>query len=155
MTTATPRLVGPCMKNPCENNGICFESSEDPAAFICKCSEGFKGETCDQIVCEEGFFEYAGVNGVWCKNMCEDIDCNHGYCKMGRCVCHLGWNGSNASLNCDKCTKDCGNGHCNNDSGVCQCEEGWKGENCKTEVMTTTATTTATQASRSRCDGWA
>ena len=38
-------LVNPCDSSPCKNGGTC-DGIED--RFICKCVEGFDGDTCEE-----------------------------------------------------------------------------------------------------------
>ena len=39
-------VLNPCMSNPCHNNGQCYPSSE--TSFMCVCSRGYTGQTCEQ-----------------------------------------------------------------------------------------------------------
>uniref|UniRef100_U3JXW5 Zonadhesin n=1 Tax=Ficedula albicollis TaxID=59894 RepID=U3JXW5_FICAL len=38
---------GPCMPNPCKNDGICSETSNGPSLYFCECSELYTGPNCE------------------------------------------------------------------------------------------------------------
>ncbi|NXQ39069.1 ZAN protein, partial [Catharus fuscescens] len=38
---------GPCMPNPCANDGICSETSNSTSLYFCECSELYTGPTCE------------------------------------------------------------------------------------------------------------
>ena len=43
-TDCIPSKVGPCNRNPCGDNGICYEGLN---TFYCGCKPGWKGTTCE------------------------------------------------------------------------------------------------------------
>ncbi|KAK2530935.1 IgGFc-binding protein-like [Columba livia] len=38
---------GPCMPNPCKNDGVCSETNSTSVPFYCECSELYTGQSCD------------------------------------------------------------------------------------------------------------
>ena len=113
-------------RHNCHPNATC--SNLDPGKFECRCNKGFVGlgighvdektENMDGIL-TDGFKNETSIQGIedynllqGCHRTCFE-DCIHGECSHGpeyRCLCSLGWTGSDCSI-------DCGcNGHstCNN-----------------------------------------
>jgi hypothetical protein len=41
--------MGPCSKNPCNNNGLCQIDSSKPNGFTCKCATSFAGDLCENV----------------------------------------------------------------------------------------------------------
>ncbi|VDK46754.1 unnamed protein product [Anisakis simplex] len=73
----------------------------------CLCIPGYHGEKCELARCE--------------------VECVHGECGDGVCLCENGWTG----VNCleKECLPGCEQkGLCKN--GTCICHKGWNGENC-------------------------
>jgi hypothetical protein len=66
---------------------------------------------------------------------CDDMQCNHGQCVDGSCVCDPGYTGDSCETNIDDCNPNpCQNGGtCTDgvDSYSCDCAEGYSGENCE------------------------
>lgn len=40
-------LGGPCMPNPCKNDGVCSETTTTSLHFYCECSELYTGPSCE------------------------------------------------------------------------------------------------------------
>lgn len=63
-----------------------------------------------------------------CKNDCGKIDCIHGFCQDGECLCETGWQKDENGI-CQKpllCSSgtDCVHGDCQD--GECLCDAGWQ-----------------------------
>lgn len=67
------------------------------------------------------------------KDPCKDINCLHGVCNEGVCICESGWDGEFCTNDADPCRNvTCVNGTCVN--GDCDCDPGYEGTDCGTAV---------------------
>lgn len=78
--------LDPCAENPCFNGGTCRVDDTQPGDFICACSTGYFGRTCNDEMCE--------------KSYCS----NHGECivkdlRSLQCICDTFYSGSNCETN--------------------------------------------------------
>lgn len=118
----------PCTPDPCLNGGFCYES-QDLNDFICQCTAGWTGASCDQALtncspnpCENG--------GTCLDNLNFD-----GY----TCTCAAGWGGANCTeQNICAAQTPCQNGgicHAwsDNTGFCCQCTGGWSGVDCNSQ----------------------
>ena len=82
--------VNPCRLLPCENGATCEAIGSSVTDFICTCTPGFTGETCETKFdqCKE---EQPCLHGGTCSN----IDMLPGF----KCSCPYGFGGSN----CEEC----------------------------------------------------
>ncbi|KAI1280397.1 Cubilin [Halotydeus destructor] len=102
-----------CDSNPCRNGGTCLDTFN---GFICRCTSGWEGNTCDTDVNECS--RYAGTdlgcqNGATCANTAGGYSCQcatnwwPGQAKY-RCICDQGWTTGGGSPACvvdvDECT---------------------------------------------------
>ncbi|GKT27012.1 hypothetical protein ADUPG1_013567, partial [Aduncisulcus paluster] len=122
----------------CENGGICF-------AGVCFCPDGFTGDECEDLSCDDGCSE--DISGGECDGstgLCvcnEDFsgdDCSvytpDGSCKYGvsngsGCTCQLGYSGDFC-----QCKSNCSShGLCR--VWGCECDDGYSGDDCSEEAV--------------------
>ena len=128
----------------CSGNGQCWLGE-------CRCSRGFSGVTCSEIVgCPNecmghGTCSRAGLDGAqrachclsgWSGLACDSrrcpADCSgRGRCTAGVCVCTDGYAGASCSVG--SCRPACIHGECGADFH-CQCKPGWTGVACDTPL---------------------
>ncbi|VDN02037.1 unnamed protein product [Thelazia callipaeda] len=139
-----------CVDPQCGGHGICYNEK-------CYCEEGYGGERCEQSYWSKSCGDYEtktktnsigdsvcgsrgkfnsesdrcicipGFHGKRCELERCDVECHHGSCGNGICVCDEGWTGMDCSER--QCLPGCElHGHCNN--GTCICTKGWNGANC-------------------------
>ncbi|VDN26614.1 unnamed protein product, partial [Cylicostephanus goldi] len=118
-------------------------------AGVCRCSQGWEGENCENLVCppcQHG----ACMNGLcvcetgWSGDLCDQAECaigclEHGKClKNGTCVCDKGWNGENCYM--EGCPLSCsGHGECRYSQGLaegwrCVCQPSYTGSDCAVPI---------------------
>uniref|UniRef100_A0A7M4E463 Neurogenic locus notch homolog protein 2 n=1 Tax=Crocodylus porosus TaxID=8502 RepID=A0A7M4E463_CROPO len=118
-------VQAPCSPDPCENSGICQESSGSDG-YICLCAPGWEGERCtvdiDECVSKP------------CRNhaVCHNIQGSY------LCECNPGFTGGDCESNIDDCLSNpCQNGASCVDgvnSFSCICLPGFQGEQCQTDT---------------------
>nr|XP_034989966.1 hyaluronan-binding protein 2 isoform X2 [Zootoca vivipara] len=113
----------PCLKMPCQNNGVCERNRN---RYTCRCPEPYEGSKCENV-----------------KNTCERINCNRGDCLISlrapyyRCHCKHPYK----AQFCDKAQSSCRPNPCKN-GGICQrhrvrskfsckCPEPFRGRLCE------------------------
>ncbi|XP_078375736.1 uncharacterized protein LOC144659170 [Oculina patagonica] len=118
--------VSPCAVNPCKNEGQCLPIAGDE--FICKCREGFFGDTCEKDI-DECLTSEPCLNGATCENEPGSYTC----------TCPPGHSGKNCEKDIDECLSfnPCLNGAtCVNSHGsyTCKCPPGYDGQHCGKDV---------------------
>ena len=60
----------PCYLEPCLNEGVCLNTSDDPLSYTCECAAGYKGQKCEET------------------DECVPDRCIHGNCTVSSlCLC--------------------------------------------------------------------
>ncbi|XP_070540032.1 slit homolog 2 protein-like [Ptychodera flava] len=114
----------PCLSQPCLHDGECINDLTE--GYICKCSNGYKGQNCDEEINE--------CDAEPCKNGGTCVKQRKGF----RCVCHQGFTGDNCDINKD----DCIDHNCMHNSTcidsinnyTCQCLPGYTGMYCEKDI---------------------
>ncbi|RWS22865.1 cubilin-like protein, partial [Leptotrombidium deliense] len=117
-----------CKSNPCKNGGTCVDGYK---TFYCRCTNGWRGDTCETDVDECS--EFAGT-GYGCQNGATCVNTPGSY----SCQCKADWKGVHCAERHDDCTgasnrELCDHGTCVNVPRTkageakyrCQCEQGW------------------------------
>jgi hypothetical protein len=109
--------VDECASEPCDHLATCDDSittattTPIPAGeYICTCRHGYGGSNCDDTndACDSNPCQHNGLcSSVYttyhcvCENSwggwnceqdpCDGVECGHGHCVTGECVCEYGW----------------------------------------------------------------
>ncbi|XP_072519216.1 milk fat globule EGF and factor V/VIII domain containing b isoform X1 [Salminus brasiliensis] len=120
-----------CEVNVCQNGGTCVTGTgKDP--FICICSDGFTGDTCNET-------ETGPCHPNPCKNdgICEEVDGQRRGDVFSAyvCRCQKGFEGTNCQNNVNDCAgQPCQNGgQCRDLDGdfTCKCSSPYVGKHCQ------------------------
>ncbi len=74
-----------CAASPCQN-GVCFETLEDPILYLCLCQYGYEGYNCEINIDD--------CDGNQCQNGATCVDLIGGY----ECDCEPGYAGPLCSI---------------------------------------------------------
>ena len=136
--------INECATNPCENGGICSESSTHATVglglFYCECAPGFDGHTCNADIDECATTPCH--NGGACTDSTDDPSVA---VTSFQCNCVDGWSGTDCSVDVNECASNpCLNdAQCKEssmDSSVpinsfhCECADGYEGTLCSTDT---------------------
>lgn len=108
-----------CGSSPCQNNGQCVQTNS--TAYICKCSDRFTGETCEN--------EISSCSSDYCSNFGTCIETD----RKPVCECAPGFAGEFCEIRQNFCSNNpCESGQClNSDEGfICKCPPGIIGRRC-------------------------
>ena len=124
--------IDECANNPCQN-GECMDLTN---AFYCLCPDGYSGTLCETMIND--------CTSYKCKDdpsdLCSSGPChNNGTCESGdgwfRCVCSLGFDGSDCRININECaSQPCTEGStCIDGIGAfsCVCPPNKRGKRCE------------------------
>ncbi|XP_051158624.1 protein crumbs isoform X1 [Leptopilina boulardi] len=117
----------PCLKNPCQSGGTCFEDQKGD--YSCNCLSGYTGTHCETKMGERLCKDNP------CRNDAICVESNNDY----KCECKPGWTGKNCDVNFNECySNPCLNaGICIDgiNNYTCKCEKtGYRGPYCEINI---------------------